>query len=65
MPLLHEAGAYNACMAGSLKVPKAEFEAAIKALLSTKPMPLSDTPRKSEPKAAVKKSRGAKRNPRV
>ena len=40
-------------MAESLKVPQAEFEAVIKALLTTKPLPLSDIRRRSEPKAAA------------
>ena len=38
-------------MAESLKVPKEEFEAVIKALLNTPPMPMTDIPRKREPKA--------------
>jgi hypothetical protein len=33
------------------KVPRAEFEAVIKALLSAPPMPMSDIPRTREPKA--------------
>ena len=33
------------------KVPRAEFEAVIKALLNTPPMPASDIPRTREPKA--------------
>jgi hypothetical protein len=32
------------------KVPKDQFEAVIKALLNTPPMPMSDIPRKREPK---------------
>jgi len=32
------------------KVPQAEFEAVIRALLNTPPMPMSDIPRKREPK---------------
>jgi hypothetical protein len=35
----------------TLKVPKAEFEAVIKALLNTPPIPLADIPRKRAPKA--------------
>ena len=44
-------------VAESLKVPKAEFEAVIKALLNTPPMPASDIPRKREPKAAPKRKK--------
>lgn len=43
----------------SLKVPKDKFEAAIRALLNTPPTPMSDIPRKREPKA--KQSPTAKR----
>jgi hypothetical protein len=32
------------------KVPRAEFEAVIKSLLNTPPMPMSDIPKKREPK---------------
>jgi|SoiMethySBSTD1v2_1073268.scaffolds.fasta_scaffold263154_1 hypothetical protein len=45
-------------MAESLKVPQAEFEAVIKAMLTTKPLPLSDIRRKSEPKAAATAASG-------
>jgi len=37
-------------VAAILKVPRAEFEAVIRALLNTPPMPMSDIPRKREPK---------------
>jgi hypothetical protein len=37
------------------KVPKEQFEAAIRALLKTPPTPLSDIPRKREPKAKAKR----------
>jgi hypothetical protein len=38
-------------MTESIKVPRAEFEAVIKALLKTPPMPASDVPRKREVKS--------------
>ena len=41
---------YNG-LVDTLKVPKAEFEAVIKALLNAPPIPLADIPRKREPKA--------------
>jgi hypothetical protein len=48
-------------MAEPLKVPKAEFEAVIKALLSTPPMPMAEIPREREPKAAPKRTAKKKR----
>jgi hypothetical protein len=44
-------------MAESLKVPKADFEAVIRAMLKMPPMPLSDIPRKREPKAAPRRGK--------
>jgi hypothetical protein len=38
-------------VAESLKVPKEPFEAVIRALLNTPPMPASDIPKKREKKA--------------
>jgi hypothetical protein len=52
---------YNGLMAESLKVPKDQFEAVIKALLKAPPMPLSDIPRKREPKAQPKRDGKKKR----
>ena len=49
--------AYNSLVAESLKVPKAEFEAVIRNLLNTPPMPMSDIPRKREPKEKKRKGR--------
>lgn len=46
--------AYNEVVAESLKVPKDQFEAAIRALLNTPPTPMADIPRKREPKATAK-----------
>jgi hypothetical protein len=43
----------------TLKVPKEQFEAAIRALLNTPPSPASDIPKKREAKA--KKRAGKKR----
>jgi hypothetical protein len=40
----------------SLKVPKEQFEAAIRNLLNTPPSPMSDIPRKRAPKAKKKQS---------
>lgn len=48
---------YNEVVAESLKVPKDQFEAAIRALLNTAPSPLADIPRKREPKAKRTKKR--------
>jgi len=42
-------------MAESLKVDADKFKAAIRALLNTPPTPMSDIPRKREPKAKAKK----------
>jgi spore germination protein GerM len=39
----------------TLKVPKAEFEAAIRALLKAPPTPLADIPKKRETKAKAKR----------
>jgi hypothetical protein len=44
-------------MAESLKVPKDKFEAAIRALLNTPPMPAGDIPRKRAPKAKAKRTK--------
>jgi hypothetical protein len=41
---------YNEVVTDSLKVPKEQFEAVMRALLSTPPMPASDIPPKREPK---------------
>jgi hypothetical protein len=35
------------------KVPREQFEAVIKSLLNTPPLPLADIPRKREPKATA------------
>ncbi|HWQ52255.1 MAG TPA: hypothetical protein VN442_01135 [Bryobacteraceae bacterium] len=35
----------------TLKVPKEQFEAVIRKLLGTPPMPMAEIPRKREPKA--------------
>jgi hypothetical protein len=44
--------AYNGLVAESVKVPKEEFEAVIRALLNTPPTPMADIPRKrDDPKA--------------
>ncbi len=45
-------------MAESLKVKKEPFEAVIRALLKTPPMPASDIPRKLAEKAKRAKKRG-------
>jgi hypothetical protein len=45
----------------SLKVEKEPFEAVIRALLNTPPMPASDIPRKRKPKAKAKKRATKKR----
>lgn len=37
------------------KVPKDQFEAVIRSLLNAPPMPMSDIPRKREPKLQVKR----------
>jgi len=49
---------YNGFVPESLKVPKDKFEAAIRALLNTPPMPAGDIPRKREPKEKQAKKRG-------
>jgi hypothetical protein len=41
----------------SLKVPKDKFEAAIRALLNTPPMPAGEIPPKRKPKAKQAKKR--------
>jgi hypothetical protein len=46
-------------MAESIKVPKEQFEAVIRALLNTPPTPMADIPRERGPKAG--KRRPAKR----
>ena len=40
---------YNVVVANIPKVPRAEFEAVIKMLLNTPPMPMSEIPHKREP----------------
>jgi hypothetical protein len=39
------------------KVPKDQFEAVIRSLLNAPPMPMSDIPRKREPKPPVKRAK--------
>jgi len=46
---------YNGLVATIPEVPQAEFEAVIRALLNTPPLPLSDIPRKREPKHPKRK----------
>ena len=41
------------------KVPKTQFDAVLRSLLSAAPMPMADIPRKREPKTLVK--HGAKK----
>jgi hypothetical protein len=38
------------------KVPKDQFEAVIRSLLNTPPMPMADIPRKREPRLQTKRS---------
>jgi hypothetical protein len=56
--LRQRATAYTEVVADSLKVDKDKFEAAIRALLNTKPTRLSDIPPKRQPKAKATKKRG-------
>ena len=60
LPLTTATRAYNGVVANIPKVPRAEFEAVIKALLNAPPMPMSDIQRTREPKPkrAAKKKHG-------
>lgn len=57
---------YNGLVAESVKVSKAQFEAVIRGLLNTPPLPLADIPRKREPKRKQRKAkqRKAKQGPK-
>jgi hypothetical protein len=50
-----ECKAYNGLVADSLKVPKEQFEAAIRALLNARPIPMAEIPKKAK---AKQKKRG-------
>ena len=48
-------------MADIPKVPKAEFDAVLRSLLSAPPMPMAGIPRKREPKAPAPRRTAKKR----